>query len=136
MVITPFLRLKFRQDTLNTLVNFQHALPPLPWSIFGERIQLLERRFKENLTLREVERLIHAEDRIRQRGARLRPWRTQAFDLRLEGGKIGRLNVWETPAQKQKIEFSALMDKAMGERLNAQLTEFLNRFLEEAGEWR
>jgi ParB/RepB/Spo0J family partition protein len=95
---------------------------------------LLERGFTENLSLREVERLVHAEKRILQRDASLRPWKTQALDLRLEGDKVGCLNVWETPEQKQKIQFSALMDKAMGERLSAQLAEFLNRFTEEAGE--
>jgi ParB family chromosome partitioning protein len=95
---------------------------------------LLERCFKENLSLREVERLVHAEKRMLQRDARLRPWKTQAVDLRLEGGKVGRLSVWETPEKKQKIQFSALVDKAMGERLSAQLAEFLNRFTEETGE--
>jgi hypothetical protein len=95
---------------------------------------LLGRSFTENLSLRELERLVHAEDRMRQRDARLRSWRTQAVDLRLAGDKVGRLDVWETPEQKQKIQFSALMDKAMGERLSAQLAEFLDRFTEEAGE--
>jgi ParB/RepB/Spo0J family partition protein len=95
---------------------------------------LLERCLKENLSLREVERLVHAEENIQRRDARLRPWKTQAVDLCLEGGRLGRLNVWETPEQKQKIQFSALVDKAMGERLSAQLAEFLHRFMEEAGE--
>jgi ParB/RepB/Spo0J family partition protein len=101
-------------------------------SIGEERARmLLARCFAENLSLRELERLIRAEEKILQRDAKQRPWQTHAFDLRMEGSRVGGLNVWETPEQKQKILFSVLLDKAVGERLNTQLMAFFNHFMEE-----
>jgi hypothetical protein len=94
----------------------------------------LKRSLEENLSLRELEGLVRAEERRQQRDAKEIPWQTHAFDLRMGGDRIGSLAVWETPDQRQKIQFSVLLDKAVGERLNAQLTEFLTHFVEEVEE--
>jgi hypothetical protein len=93
---------------------------------------LLKRIFAEYLSLREVARLIDAEERAQQRNAKPRPWQTRALEIRVRGEKIGNLEAWETPDQKWELRFSALLDKAVGEQMNGQLTELFNRFMEEA----
>jgi hypothetical protein len=91
---------------------------------------LLKRAFAEELSLREVERLIRAEEK--NLGAKPRPWQTQALEIRVRGEKIGRLDVWETPEKECELRFSALLGQAMGERMSEQLTELFKRFMEEA----
>ncbi|MDR2637175.1 MAG: hypothetical protein LBB55_02455 [Zoogloeaceae bacterium] len=102
--------------------------------VIGEEkaLTLLERAFAEDLSLREVERLIRAEER--NLGTKPRPWRTQALEIRVRGEKIGRLDVWETPERACELRFSALLDKATGERMSERLTELFERFMEEAEE--
>jgi ParB/RepB/Spo0J family partition protein len=113
--------------------SFAESLKKAVGEIGAEKAQkLLKRCLEENLSLRELERLVHTEERRQQRDARQRPWQEHAFDIRRKGGRIGSLNVWETPDQKQKILLSVLLDKTTGERLNARLTEFLERFMAEA----
>jgi hypothetical protein len=94
---------------------------------------IFERALKENLSLRETGRLIHVEKQRLQREANLRPRRTYAQEIRLQGDKIGNLNVWEMPERQQKIQFSAILDKTRCEQLTQQLETFLQGFVEEAG---
>jgi ParB family chromosome partitioning protein len=95
-------------------------------------LTLLKRAFAEELSLREVERLIRAEEK--NLGVKPRPWQTQALEIRVRGEKIGRLDVWQTPEKEYEFRFSALLDQAMGERMSEQLTELFKRFMEEAEE--
>jgi ParB/RepB/Spo0J family partition protein len=92
---------------------------------------ILKRVFAENLSRRETERLIRAEELSQQRAAGLRPWPVQVTDIHLEGDKIGRLNVWEIPGQQHKIQFSATLDKVAGTQFVAQLNTFLKSFVDE-----
>jgi hypothetical protein len=98
----------------------------------GKALTLLERVFAEDLSLREIARLIRAEER--NLGMKPRPWQTHALEIRARGEKIGRLDVWETPERKCELRFSALLDKAAGERMRERLTELFERFMEETDE--
>jgi ParB-like chromosome segregation protein Spo0J len=93
---------------------------------------LLTRTFAENLSLRELERLIRAEVRRQQRDAQEIPWQTQALEIRVEGKKVGTLGVWETPEKQCELRFSARLDKAAGAWMQERLTELCERFMEEA----
>ncbi|MDR2165093.1 MAG: ParB N-terminal domain-containing protein [Zoogloeaceae bacterium] len=91
---------------------------------------LLERTFAENLSLRELERLIRAEERRQRRDAQEI---THALEICVEGKKVGALGVWETPEKQCELRFSVLLDKAAGAWMRERLTELCERFMEEAG---
>jgi ParB-like chromosome segregation protein Spo0J len=90
-------------------------------------VDVLKQVFARNLSLNETARLIEEEENHRVRAPRARRSEKKMFNL--AGKEIGEKIVLVAPDGKKKIRLLLTLDASLGEDLNAELDELLERFM-------